>query len=550
MKIWSVLTVFASLATADYTPVRVPCPSANLTRPAVGLHPEEAAYIEQRHSKSGESLKTFLKTLEISSFDVDSFLDEKSPKIAIAIAGGGVRASLFGAGVLAGLDGRVAQKGTGGLLQAADYIAGLSGGSWLVGLLCLSDWMAADQLVEMSEKMKFPGMFDTFGMTIKILKDTMGKKKAGYQTSVVDQWGRLFHYVTAEAGLNYTDPTWSGIRNLSSFQDFSMPFPIITSTSLFPGTSFDVTHIDYINPMVELTPFEVGSWDRNFRYFADTEFLGTEMENSQPLDQCVRNYDNHGLFLGSSGGIFNADVIAGFEMKGYHATFLTGVLEYLDLVNQGEFRVGLIQNPFYKMSDISSNQTISRFMYLCDGGFEKQQNIPLLPFLQPEREIDLLIATDPSTDTLEGHGWPNGASLRHTKEKSDLEFGKGIYPEIPDEEEYLNRNLSMQPAFFGCNITSLKQYNNTERFSPVIVNIPMGNLTYASNFSTGKFFYTHEETQGTYLNAYNMVTRSNLTEDASWNVCLGCVSLLREFQRRASNIPNECQSCFDRYCFN
>ncbi|KAG5365808.1 Lysophospholipase 2 [Yarrowia sp. B02] len=550
MKFWIALTAIASLATADYTPVRVPCPETNLTRPAVGLNPLEAAYIEQRHVKSGESLKTFLKTLDIADFDVDAFLDESSPKLAVAIAGGGVRASLFGAGVLAGLDDRVTQDGTAGFLQATDYIAGLSGGSWLVGLLCLSDWIASDQLVEMSEKMHFPGTFETFGMCFKILKDTVDKKRAGYQTSVVDQWGRLFHYITAQAGLNYTDPTWSGIRNLTSFKDFTMPFPIITSTSLFPGTSFDVTHIDYINPMVEMTPFEVGSWDRNFRYFADTEFIGTEMEDAKPKGQCVRNYDNHGLFLGSSGGIFNADVISGFEMKGQHAVFLTGVLDYLDQVNEGEFRVGLLQNPFYKIADIPSNQTISRMIYLCDGGFEKQQNIPLLPFLQPEREIDLLLATDPSTDTLDGHGWPNGASLRHTKEKSDLEFGKGIYPEIPDEDEYLNANLSMQPAFFGCDLDTLKQYNNTERYAPVIVNIPMGNLTYASNFSTGKFFYTHEETQGTYLNAYNMVTRSNLTEDENWGVCLGCVSLLREFQRRSFSIPSQCQACFDRYCYN
>lgn len=113
MQLRLILTAFASLAIADYTPVRVPCPSTNLTRPAIGLNPDESAYIEQRHTKTRESLKTFLKTLESSSFDVDAFLNERSPKIAVAIAGGGVRASLFGAGVLAGLDGRVSQNGTG-----------------------------------------------------------------------------------------------------------------------------------------------------------------------------------------------------------------------------------------------------------------------------------------------------------------------------------------------------------------------------------------------------------------------------------------------------
>ncbi|KAG5355955.1 putative lysophospholipase [Yarrowia sp. B02] len=332
MNFCLILAALFTITTAGYVPTLVPCPEANLTRPAVGLHPGEASYIEQRHEKSTESLKAFLHTLNITDFKVDEFLDEGSPRIAIALAGGGVRASLFGAGVLGGLDARSSKTGTAGFLQAADYVSGLSGGSWVLGLLVLGDWIPAYQLVQKSEKMHFPGTFDTYGMLFKILRDTMAKKNAGFQTSVVDQWGRLFHYITVQ-GLNYSDPTWSGIRNLSSFLNFSMPYPIITSIWQFPGTFFDATYIDYSNPVVEMTPFEVGIWDRNFRYFADTDFIGTEMENKQPTGLCVKNYDNHGLFLGSSGGIFNFDVNVLFKIKGLHSVFLQGVLDYLDEIN-------------------------------------------------------------------------------------------------------------------------------------------------------------------------------------------------------------------------
>lgn len=52
------------------------------------------------------------------------------PKVGCALPGGGLRAALFAAGSLSGLDARneTAKKaGTGGLLQVASYISGLSG---------------------------------------------------------------------------------------------------------------------------------------------------------------------------------------------------------------------------------------------------------------------------------------------------------------------------------------------------------------------------------------------------------------------------------------
>ncbi|KAJ4136632.1 Lysophospholipase 1 [Fusarium falciforme] len=56
------------------------------------------------------------------------------PKIAVACSGGGYRAMLSGAGMLAAMDNRTDganEHGLGGLLQGATYLAGLSGGNWL-----------------------------------------------------------------------------------------------------------------------------------------------------------------------------------------------------------------------------------------------------------------------------------------------------------------------------------------------------------------------------------------------------------------------------------
>jgi lysophospholipase len=64
------------------------------------------------------------------------------PTISIALSGGGDRAALYGAGVLNALDGRNStsvEKKTGGLLQAATYLSGLSGGSWLLSSFVYED---------------------------------------------------------------------------------------------------------------------------------------------------------------------------------------------------------------------------------------------------------------------------------------------------------------------------------------------------------------------------------------------------------------------------
>lgn len=549
--------VFSALAVsvaANYVPTKVDCPSdVNLTRKADGLSAQEAKYIASRHTKATESLRQYLKPLDIkargnSSFDVDAFLNQSSPRLAVAAAGGGLRATLTGAGVMAALDNRVdSSSKVGGFLQATEYMSGLSGGSWLVGHMALSDLITgADLAAALSRLFKLPGSMGTLGILTKVIFDTTSKHGAGYQTSVTDQWGRLIYYMCANAGLNSSDPTWSGIKHLDSFTSFDMPFPIILGTTLFPGTSFDVTTIGFNNSIVEMTPYEWGTWDRNVRHFVDTEYLGTSFENGKPTGQCTTGYDNAGFLLGTSSNVFNSP-LADLGFEGILGILLQDLIKALEVVNLADYELGVYENPFYKLDGISSNQTISKGMYVCDGGFDLE-TIPILPFLQPEREVDVVVAIDPSTDTADG--WPNGAALRNTLHKSNWEFGPGVFPNIPDNDTFINDNLTARPIFFGCNTTSLKTYKDSDRHSPVIVYVPIIDLTYPSNFSTGKLIYSEEELWGSVTNGYNVMTQLNGTANVGWDKCLGCVSLLREFQRRDSDVPNDCEQCFSDYCYN
>ena len=112
------------------------------------LSSEEYNYIQSRRSTFASSAySAYLSNVlsASSSFNitipdyVNSILSSTNasslPRLGIAASGGGYRATFVGAGELNALDGRnvtSSQVGTGGLLQAADYLAGLSGGSWLV----------------------------------------------------------------------------------------------------------------------------------------------------------------------------------------------------------------------------------------------------------------------------------------------------------------------------------------------------------------------------------------------------------------------------------
>ena len=127
-----------------YTPTHVDCPTLRPSvRPAHSLSPEEIAWLEKRRNNTIAPMREFLNRLNITNFDASSYIQSHSknasalPNIGIAASGGGWRALLNGAGAIEAFDSRTPHATEaghlGGLLQSSTYIAGLSGGCWLVG---------------------------------------------------------------------------------------------------------------------------------------------------------------------------------------------------------------------------------------------------------------------------------------------------------------------------------------------------------------------------------------------------------------------------------
>ena len=103
-------------------------------------------------------MQDLLGRLNISGFDAESYITDHAknasalPNIAIAVSGGGYRACLNGGGAVQAFDSReinaTAAGHLGGLLQSATYLAGLSGGGWLVGSIFVNNFTTITGLLD------------------------------------------------------------------------------------------------------------------------------------------------------------------------------------------------------------------------------------------------------------------------------------------------------------------------------------------------------------------------------------------------------------------
>lgn len=142
---------FPNSPSGGYAPSPVTCPKVDsLIRSAHNISTGEIDFLKKRHAKTDAALKTFLGGLGMTDFDVDAFLKQYSPTVAMAFSGGGYRAMLSGAGALKAADSRIAGSTgagqMGGLLQSSTYVAGLSGGSWLLGSVMVNNFTTISKL--------------------------------------------------------------------------------------------------------------------------------------------------------------------------------------------------------------------------------------------------------------------------------------------------------------------------------------------------------------------------------------------------------------------
>lgn len=112
-----------------------------------------------------------------------------------------------------------------------------------------------------------------------------------------------------------TATQWSGIRSASTFQNYSMPFPLVAANSRPPNyfpiaLNQSTVYIPLNSTVFEFNPYEFGSWDTELAHFVNVDYVGTELYRGSPptTDSCVTGFSNFGFTIGTSSSLFNAIV--------------------------------------------------------------------------------------------------------------------------------------------------------------------------------------------------------------------------------------------------
>ncbi|PLW19872.1 hypothetical protein PCANC_05906 [Puccinia coronata f. sp. avenae] len=576
-RLWRRDAAIEASPSGGYEPIKVRC-RANFTVRVAGtgsdfLGHKEANYVAQKAAKSTSSWLTYLTQVGLSDFDIANFTagtppvaGETLPNIGIAMSGGGIRALIGGAGVLDAFDNRnpeAVDAGTGGILQLANYITGLSAGSWLLGSWATSNFPRFTELNQTVWKLTQTSSFiswDSVKRYPEAISRAKRKSKSGFPISLVDVQSFLLSRHLINDTHHGSTVLFSSIRNTTQYVNHQVPFPILLCKSRING----VSQIGPDSPIYEFSPEEFGVSHPTLKAFIPLEDLGSRMIAGKPAGEnsCARGFDNAGFVIGASSNVLSQP---GFDK------FSWGKLlpEAYDEVMRHIYDEAIVPNPFYHMGmgipkEKAYPERESSDLYLADGGWGGEV-LPFWPLLQPERKLDVIIAIDFGSNgpTLYQGTYPNGTSLFKTFTKTQERAYNNIhFPKIPDPRDPLFKQvLNKRPSFFGCNETQ----------APIVIYFPNYFVVAKTDQATTKTAYSEGEINAFFKNSFGIATQTRPGVDANsfeydidsiekmlgragpisktrWKECLACALIDRQVTRNRMARSPQCQRCFAKYC--
>lgn len=497
------------------------------------------------------------------------------PNIAISFSGGGYRALLNGAGALAAFDNRTSGSTNaghlGGLLQSATYVSALSGGGWLIGSIYANNFTSVEAITKEGENTpiwQFQNSLFTgppsrgiqllstaqyYDNLVSTVGDKADSPAGRFNTSITDIYGRGLSFQLINASDGGPAYTFSSIQDDAKFSSGDAPMPILVADERAPGDLI----ISLNATVFEFNPFEMGSFDPTTFGFAPLKYIGSNFSQGQlPQNQaCVAGFDNLGFIMGTSSSLFNQIFLTLNSIQNIPDVLRSLATRILERIGRDSNDIAdYTPNPFYQYHNGTNPSASSQRLTLVDGG-EDLQNIPLNPVIQPVRQVDVIFAVDSSADTVgeqnPSKNWPNGTALIATYQRAGSPImNKTSFPYIPGHDTFVALGLNNRPTFFGCNSKNVTQGNN---IPPLVVYLPNAPYSFWSNASTfEKLSYTLEERAGMIKNGYEVVTQANATREGAnnWPTCVGCAILSRSLERNGQAVPDVCNQCFQRYCWN
>jgi lysophospholipase len=225
-----------------------PCPTFALWLRAARLTPDvlsvrrisydESTWVESRLDP--DRFFSYLSSINLTSANVHLNLSSTadSPVIGLAFSGGGYRAMVSGGGQLWATDPRnveAVEAGIGGLLNVTTYVAGLSGGSWLLGsyfsysnssppdLTALAvDWDLEENLVVPTE-----GPIDSLRYWTSLVDAVNAKAGAGYALQITDLWGNALGTHLFPERYTVTETPNLTMSDLSGLSGGGLPYVLL-----------------------------------------------------------------------------------------------------------------------------------------------------------------------------------------------------------------------------------------------------------------------------------------------------------------------------------
>lgn len=403
-------------------------------RTGASLGMQELVFIQKRKYITNNAIRTMFPNLNLS--------DDEIPTVGFVESGGGFRAMIETAGALAG-----AEKT--GLLNTFTYMAGLSGSTWCINPLVASGKQPIAYLDLLIQNLQdAPKGRDLLGIRLPantelyhLARDLVVKAAYGQSINVLDLYGFL---VSNELLANMPNVLELGggkkqgykMSDLAhNLKDGAYPLPISTAIEVSESP---------LTKWVELSPFEIGSYQRGMQAYVPTWAFGRKFSNG--VSTIAPPELTLGYLLGICGSAFAIDFWGIIhETQEKLASILPSTLykkleesleefrlkaedpdlkkEQQDLAtnariklfhkdNRGMVIRKLTGGKVYNFTRDMNNQRMSAYhnMILVDGGHEIKKmpfsdewdrlNLGAMPLLRPERHVDVLVMCDASAGNL------------------------------------------------------------------------------------------------------------------------------------------------------
>ncbi|KAK0463558.1 phospholipase B [Desarmillaria tabescens] len=578
------------LSVTDYAPsTGITCPQTSLLRvfsaQNQSLNPSEIDYIQGRERVTLDAWNTWIGNGSNLGYNL-SLSADSAPRVGIALSGGGFRASLYGAGVLNSLDARnvsAKQAGTGGLLQVASYIAGLSGGSWLTSSLYSNDFPTMQDMVfgngdELAGWLLDLDLFLPDGKNIfnddnqayygSIMYSVIAKASKGIDTSLTDPWSRAlsYHFLNQTNRENFftndsahgAGQLWSDIPTSQVYQQQSVPFPIILANSRPNGSNYTGV-LPPEAAVFEFSPLELASFDPSLSAAIDLKFAGSNLTNGKPVNDqaCLEGLDETGFVMGTSSSLFNQILDERREqlMNSEYFEVVTHLLaRLLEDVRTQDDDVANWPNSFRNVAPSTFVDTNSDWLELIDGG-SNGEVVPFGPLLVKARGLDVIVGVDSNAN--DDNNWPSGESAIFTANRTSklLNDTHQQFPPIPSTvQAFIDAGANQRPTFFGCD----PQQSPPEY--PLVVYLPnsppLTGDNPVTNTDTFKLSYTQKHSQlfieQVFSNTIGGFVPSSNSPDSNFGECLQCAAIDRARLKSTPSISRSdvCSKCFKQYCFD